>query len=35
MPVLFKGKPHLEVLLKSRRWGRVKVRIKKMEIEKY
>jgi len=27
---LFKGKPHLEVLLKGRRWGRVRARIKKV-----
>jgi len=28
---LFKGKPHLEVLLKGRRWVRVKARITKIK----
>jgi hypothetical protein len=30
---LFKGKPHLEGLLKGRRWTRVKARIKKMNVK--
>jgi hypothetical protein len=28
--MLFEGKPHLEGLLKGRKWGRVRARIRKL-----
>ncbi len=35
MKEVFKSKPHLEALLKGRRWGKVRKRIKKVKIGKY
>jgi hypothetical protein len=31
---LFKGKPHLDGLLKGRRWAKAKARIKRLDREK-